>query len=55
MFPVSELGAKDVGLVRGLRLLGECPDLSEEVHAIWSRRGRHHPLVRRIVDAAQTG
>lgn len=53
VFPVSELGAKDVGLVRGLRLLGECPDLSEEVHAIWSRRGRHHPLVRRIVDAAQ--
>ena len=52
VFPVSELGAKDVGLVRGLRLLGECPDLSEEVHAIWSRRGRHHPLVRRIVDAA---
>jgi LysR family transcriptional activator of nhaA len=53
VFPVSELGAKDVGLVRGLRLLGECPDLSEEVHAIWSRRGRDHPLVRQIVAAAQ--
>lgn len=52
VFPVSELGAKDVGLVRGLRLLGECPDISEEVHAIWSRRGRDHPLVRQIVAAA---
>ncbi len=54
VFPVSELGAKDVGLVRGLRLLGECPDLHEEVHAIWSRRGRDHPLVRQIVAAAQS-
>lgn len=52
VFPVSELGAKDVGLMRGLRLLGECPDISEEVHAIWSRRGRDHPLVRQIVAAA---
>lgn len=52
VFPVSELGAQDVGLVRGLRLLGACPELSEEVHAIWSRRGQHHPLVRRIVAAA---
>ena len=54
VFPVNELGAKDVGLVRGLRLLGECPDLHEEVHAIWSRRGRDHPLVRQIVAAAQS-
>lgn len=52
VFPVSELGAQDVGLVRGLRLLGACPELSEEVHAIWSHRGQHHPLVRRIVAAA---
>ena len=37
------------------RLLGECPDLSEEVHAIWSRRGQHHPLVRQIVAAAHRG
>ena len=53
VFPVSELGAKDVGLVRGLRLLGDCPDLREEVHAIWSRRGWNHPLVRQIIAAAQ--
>jgi len=51
VFPVSELGAEDVGLVRGLRLLGECPQLHEEVHALWSRRGRHHPLVRTMVEA----
>ena len=49
---MSRLGAQDVGLVRGLRLLGECPQLFEEVHAIWSRRGQHHPLVRQLVDAS---
>ncbi|MDA8444067.1 LysR substrate-binding domain-containing protein [Paracidovorax valerianellae] len=55
VFPVSQLGAQDVGLVRGLRLLGDCPDISEEVHAIWSRRGQHHPLVRQLVDSARDG
>lgn len=54
VFPVSQLGAQDVGLVRGLRLLGDCPDIAEEVHAIWSRRGQHHPLVRQMVASAQT-
>ncbi|KQO19176.1 LysR substrate-binding domain-containing protein [Acidovorax sp. Leaf78] len=53
VFPVSQLGAQDVGLVRGLRMLGDCPGISEEVHAIWSRRGQHHPLVRQMVDAAR--
>mgnify|MGYP006198296883 CR=1 FL=1 len=52
VFPVSQLGAQDVGLVRGLRLLGDSADIHEEVHAIWSRRGQHHPLVRQLVDAA---
>ena len=52
VFPVSRLGAQDVGLVRGLRLLGDCPALFEEVHAIWSRRGQHHPLVRQMVEAS---
>ncbi|WCM87030.1 LysR substrate-binding domain-containing protein [Acidovorax sp. NCPPB 3576] len=55
VFPVSQLGAQDVGLVRGLRLLGDCPDIGEEVHAIWSRRGQHHPLVRQLVAAAHAG
>lgn len=53
VFPVSQLGAQDVGLVRGLRLLGDCPDISEEVHAIWSRRGQHHPLVRQMLAGAR--
>jgi LysR family transcriptional activator of nhaA len=52
VFPVSRLGAGDIGLMRGLRLLGRSEDAREEVHAIRSRRGQHHPLVRRIVDAA---
>jgi len=52
VFPVSQLGAQDVGLVRGLRLLGSIPEVSEEVHAIWSKRGQHHPLVRQLVAAA---
>jgi LysR family transcriptional activator of nhaA len=53
VFPVSELGAQDVGLVRGLRLLGSSSEVTEEVHAIWSRRGQHHPLVRQLLAAAR--
>jgi LysR family transcriptional activator of nhaA len=52
VFPVSRLGADDVGLMRGLRLLGRSADLKEEIHAIRSRRGLHHPLVRRVLGAA---
>jgi LysR family transcriptional activator of nhaA len=52
VFPVSRLGANDVGLMRGLRPLGRCDDVKEEVHAIRSRRGQHHPLVRQIIAAA---
>ena len=52
VFPVTRLGAGDVGLMRGLRLLGRSEQVKEEIHAIRSRRGQHHPLVRRIVDAA---
>lgn len=52
VFPVSRLGGDDVGLMRGLRLLGRCDDVKEEVYAIRSRRGQHHPLVRQILQAA---
>ena len=38
--------------MRGLRLLGDSPDIHEEVHAIWSRRGSTIPLVRQMVAAA---
>ena len=53
VFPVSRLGADDVGLMRGLRLLGSRDGVKEEIHAIRSRRGQHHPLVMQVVAAAR--
>ena len=53
VFPVSQLGAGDVGQMRGLRLLGQCEDVREEIHAIRSRRGLHHPLVKQIIAASE--
>jgi LysR family transcriptional activator of nhaA len=53
VFPVSRLGAADVGLLRGLRLLGRCDDVKEEIHAIRSRRGQHHPLVSQVIASAR--
>ncbi|MDP3611166.1 MAG: LysR family transcriptional regulator, partial [Rubrivivax sp.] len=53
VFPVSRLGADDVGLMRGLRLLGSSEGVKEEIHAIRSRRGQHHPLVMQVVAAAR--
>jgi LysR family transcriptional regulator, transcriptional activator of nhaA len=53
VFPVSRLGAEDVLLMRGLRLLGRCEDLHEEIHAIRSRRGLHHALARQVLEAAR--
>lgn len=53
VFPVSRLGAQDLVLLRGLRLLGRCDEVREEVHAIRSRRGLHHPLARLVVQGAQ--
>jgi LysR family transcriptional activator of nhaA len=40
--------------MRGLRLLGRCDDLKEEIHAIRSRRGQHHPLVLQLIAAARS-
>lgn len=54
VFPVSRLGAEDVTLTRGLKLLGRCDDVREEIHAIRTRRGQHHPLVQRVMAAAQS-
>ena len=53
VFPISRLGAGDVGFMRGLRFLGSSPDLTEEIHAVRSRRGQHHPLVQKILAAAR--
>jgi LysR family transcriptional regulator, transcriptional activator of nhaA len=52
VFPVSGLGARDIGLMRGLRLLGRTEGVKEEIHAIRSRRGQHHPLVQALMAAA---
>ncbi len=53
VFPVTALGAADLAAMRGLRLLGRSAGLHEEIHAIRSRRGLHHPLVGRILAAAR--
>lgn len=53
VFPLSELGANDASLLRGLRRLGRAGDVTEEIHAIRSRRGEHHPLVSRLLASAQ--
>jgi LysR family transcriptional activator of nhaA len=39
VFPVSRLGADDMGLLRGLRLLGSSEGVQEEIHAIVSAAG----------------
>jgi len=52
VFPVSRLGADDVRLMRGLRLLGRCDDVKEVIYAIRSRRGQHHPLVLQVIKSA---
>lgn len=52
VFPVTALGAADLAAVRGLRLLGQSENLKEEIHAIRSRRGLHHPLVLQILAAS---
>ena len=54
VFPVSRLGASDAALMRGLRLLGHSAGVSEEIHAIRSRRGQHHPLVMQMLAAVRT-
>jgi hypothetical protein len=53
VFPVSRLGADDVGLMRGLCSLGSSDGVKEEIRAIRSRRGQHPPLVTQVVAAAR--
>lgn len=52
VFPTSRLGAGDVALMPGLVRLGACDDVVDEIHAICSHHGRHHPLVARVLAAA---
>ncbi len=53
VFPLAEMGAGDLSLLRGLRWIGRAEGVSEEVHAIRSRRGQHHALASRVVAAAR--
>lgn len=52
VFPVSRLGADDVGLLKGLDLLGHCGAVHEDIYAIRNRRGQHHPLVQQLLASA---
>ncbi|HYS65173.1 MAG TPA: LysR family transcriptional regulator [Paraburkholderia sp.] len=52
VFPLAELGAEDLSLLRGLRRLGRAEGVIEEIHAIRSRRGQHHALASQVVAAA---
>ena len=52
-FPVSRLGADGIGLMRGLRPLSSSDSVKEQIDAIRSRRGEHHPLVQKVMAAAQ--
>ncbi|KVK73716.1 MULTISPECIES: LysR family transcriptional regulator [Burkholderia] len=55
VFPLSEPGAGDVALLRGLRRLGRADGVTEEIYAIRSQRGQHHPLVAQVLAAAARG
>lgn len=52
VFPVSALGAQDLTLMPGLALLGQT-QVKEEIHAIYSHRARHHPLVLKVLEQAE--
>jgi LysR family transcriptional regulator, transcriptional activator of nhaA len=54
VFPLAELGADDLSLLRGLRWLGRAEGVSEEIHAIRSRRGQHHALASRVIGAGRS-
>lgn len=55
VFPVSQLGAGDGVLMRGLRRLGVSDGVRDEIHGIRSRRGEHHPLVGLVMASASAG
>jgi LysR family transcriptional activator of nhaA len=54
VFPLAELGAEDLSLLRGLRWLGRAEGVVEEIHAIRSRRGQHHVLASQVLAAARS-
>jgi len=44
----------DLGLMRGLRLLGSSDGVTELIHAIRAGRGQHHPLAMLVGVAARS-
>ena len=54
VFPISALGAEDLSLMPGLTLLGKT-DVKEDIHAIYSHRTRHHPLVQQVLERLASG
>ncbi|KHJ59503.1 LysR substrate-binding domain-containing protein, partial [Burkholderia glumae] len=48
VFPLAEAGAGDAALLRGLRRLGRAQGVVDEIYAIRSRRGEHHPLAGKL-------
>lgn len=53
VFPVSRLGVFETGTLSGLRLLGRCEDLNEEIHGVWNVKGIDHPLVVDILSHSE--
>ncbi len=53
VFPVSRFGTGDLLSMWGLRKLGSCEEVREEIFAIRSRRGQHHPLVLQMMGSLQ--
>jgi LysR family transcriptional activator of nhaA len=54
VFPLAELGAEELSLLRGLRPLGRADGVVEEIHAIRSRRGQHHALASQVMASARS-
>jgi LysR family transcriptional activator of nhaA len=51
IFPASRLGGLEGATLKGIRLVGSTPAVTEEIHAIRSRRGEQHPLVKQLLNA----
>jgi LysR family transcriptional activator of nhaA len=46
------MGRDDLSLMKGLKLLGQST-VKEEIHALYTRRSSHHPLVQKLLQSAQ--
>ena len=52
VFPASLIGADELALMKGLKLLGKS-EVKEDIYAVYTRRSRHHPLVEKVMQLAQ--